>query len=264
VNYGRIGREVKRKMKKFNQPKPVFAPHGERAVILFHAYSGSPNDVRMLCRFLEQKDYTVYTPMFTGHGTTNPEDILNQQTQQWETDAKEAINFLKQKGYQKIAVLGLSMGGIFAMNCLTQEDSALIGGGLFCSPLFETKNEVPQNFELYAEMILQYSEYSPEEQQEILARVPQQVREQLQAIEAIGQKTAASLDKIDVPVFLAQAGADQMIDPETVFRTASGLSHVPYTLQWYPLSGHVVTIGPERKKLEQDVWAFLEGLAWKG
>ncbi len=42
-------------MKTFNQPKPVFAEHGKRAVILFHAYSGSPNDVRMLCRSLEQK-----------------------------------------------------------------------------------------------------------------------------------------------------------------------------------------------------------------
>lgn len=55
-----------------------------------------------------------------------------------------------------------------------------------------------------------------------------------------------------------------MIDPQTVFRTAAALSHVPYTLQWYPHSGHVVTVGPERKKLEQDVWAFLESLAWEG
>ena len=61
-------------MKNFNQPKPVFAPHGDRAVILFHAYSGSPNDVRMLCRFLEQKEYTVYTPMFSVMGQQIPED----------------------------------------------------------------------------------------------------------------------------------------------------------------------------------------------
>ena len=251
-------------MKNFNQPKPVFAPHGDRAVILFHAYSGSPNDVRMLCRFLEQKEYTVYTPMFSGHGTTNPEDILNQGIPQWRADAKAAIEFLKEKGYQKIAVLGLSMGGIFAMNSLTQAEPALIGGGLFCSPLFETKNDVPRNFEKYAEMILQYSSYSSEEQQMILARVPQQVRDQLLEIESIGQETATNLDTIDVPVFLAQAGRDRMIDPQTVFRTAAALSHVPYTLQWYPHSGHVVTVGPERKKLEQDVWAFLESLAWEG
>lgn len=51
---------------------------------------------------LEQKEYTVYTPMFSGHGTTNPEDILNQGIQQWRADAKAAIEFLKEKGYQKL------------------------------------------------------------------------------------------------------------------------------------------------------------------
>ena len=40
--------------------------------------------------------------MFSGHGTTNPEDILNQGIQQWRADAKAAIEFLKEKGYQKL------------------------------------------------------------------------------------------------------------------------------------------------------------------
>ncbi len=262
MNYGKIGREVKGKMKTFNQPKPVFAPHGKRAVILFHAYSGSPNDVRMLCRFLEQKNYTVYTPMFSGHGTPNPDDILNESMTVWQNDAKAAVTFVKDQGYQEIAVLGLSMGGILAMDRLTEDDT-LVGGGLFCSPLFETSNQVPVNFEKYAAMILQYAALDEEEKNAIMAHVPGKVRQQLAGIESVGQATAAHLSAIKRPIFLAQAGQDQMIDPQTVFRTAAGLSHVPYTLQWYPESGHVVTIGPERKKLEQDVCAFLDTLAWK-
>lgn len=249
-------------MKTFNQPKPVFAEHGKRAVILFHAYSGSPNDVRMLCRSLEQKDYTVYTPMFTGHGTPNPDDILNQGMTVWQQDAADAVAYVKEKGYEEVAVLGLSMGGILAMDRLTQ-DPTLMGGGLFCSPLFETKNEVPVNFEKYAEMVIPYTDLDEATQKEILAEVPRKVREQLQGIETVGQTTAGHLGKIKRPIFLAQAGKDQMIDPQTVFKTAGALSHVPYTLQWYPESGHVVTVGPERKKLEQDVFAFLETLAWK-
>ena len=113
-------------MKTFNQPKPVFAEHGKRAVILFHAYSGSPNDVRMLCRSLEQKDYTVYTPMFTGHGTPNPDDILNQGMTVWQQDAADAVAYVKEKGYEEVAVLGLSMGGILAMDRLTQGRTSFI------------------------------------------------------------------------------------------------------------------------------------------
>ena len=59
-------------------PKPLYGKHGKRAVLLLHAYSGSPNDVRMLCRFLEKSEYTVYAPLFEGHGTLDPEDILSQ------------------------------------------------------------------------------------------------------------------------------------------------------------------------------------------
>ena len=63
-----------------------------------------------------------------------------------------------------------------------------------------------------------------------------------------------------MPVFLAQAGRDRMIDPQTVFRTASALYScgLHIHIQWYPHSGHVVTVVPRTKKLEQDVWAFLE------
>lgn len=47
-------------------------------MLLLHAYSGSPNDVRMLARYLEKSEYTVYAPLFTGHGTLAPQDILAQ------------------------------------------------------------------------------------------------------------------------------------------------------------------------------------------
>ena len=47
-----------------------------RAVILFHAYTGTPADVRMLAQFLHRHDYAVYVPVFSGHGTPDVDDIL--------------------------------------------------------------------------------------------------------------------------------------------------------------------------------------------
>lgn len=249
-------------MKKFIQPKPVFAKHGAKAVLLLHAYSGSPNDVRMLCRFLESRDYTVYTPMFSGHGTANPEDILMETTDQWKKDILEAISFLKKEGYESIVVLGLSMGGILAMDLLTKGEPGIVGGGAFCSPLFKTENHVPENFFSYAQKVITYSDLEQKQQEAILENVPQLVKSQLDAIEKIGENVSLQLDKITVPVFLAQGGRDEMIDPKTVFKTAQGLSRTRFTLQWYPKSGHVVTVDQERKRLEQDVADFLDSLSW--
>ena len=59
-----------------------------RAVILFHAYTGTPADVRMLAQFLHRHDYAVYVPVFSGHGTPDVDDILNNSPKKWYEDAK--------------------------------------------------------------------------------------------------------------------------------------------------------------------------------
>lgn len=250
---------MKRKIK---LPEPLFVEHGERAVILFHAYSGSSNDVRMMCRFLEKKNYTVYTPIFSGHATLSPEDILSETATQWEQDAQEAVDFLKNRGYKKIAVLGLSMGGIFAMNLLTRGEEAIIGGGFFCSPIFPVKNKVPENFAVYAETVLRTAETNETELADRMVKIKEQSIQQLQQIENYAAKTAADLKKITTPIFAAQAGKDEMIDATGVFQTIEGLTHTKITFNWYPNSGHVLTVGPEHKELEQDVANYLDTLLW--
>lgn len=246
-----------------NLPKPLFVEHGKKAVILLHAYSGSSHDVRMLCRRLEQENYTVYTPMFAGHGTMNPQDILKEEVTTWFEETQEAIQFLKNKGYQQIAILGLSMGGIMAMGALELADSAIVGGGSFCSPIFKAENHVPENFILYAKQVLSYSDYTVEQQVAMIPQIEKEANRQLQAIESFAYQVSQNLLKVTCPVFLAQAGKDQMVNPLTVFETAKALAHTKVSLQWYPNSGHVVTVDKEKKEFEKDVVAFLETLAWQ-
>ena len=233
--------------KKINLPKPLFSEKGKRAVLLLHAYSGSSNDVRMLSRRLEKENYTVYSPNFSGHGTQ---------------DTQEAVAFLRERGYQEIAIFGLSMGGIFSMHALTEQLTGLIGGGFFCSPIYPVENKVPENFVLYAENVMKIAEVPAEEQQSRLQSIEQRVKQQLGAIETIASQTADKLNKIHAPLFLAQAGKDEMIEPMGVYQTAQALTQARVTLQWYPNSGHVITVSGEHKQLEQDVVQFLATLPW--
>ncbi len=53
-----------------------------------------------------------------------------------------------------------------------------------------------------------------------------------------------------------------MIDPAGVYETAKKLADKRVTLQWYPNSKHVITVGESRKLLEKDVLEFLENLPW--
>lgn len=249
-------------MKIINLPKPLFTENGPRAVLLLHAYSGSSNDVRMLSRYLEKENYTVYSPNFSGHATFSPENILEKSTSDWWQDTLDAIQFLKEKGYQQIAVFGLSMGGIFTMSALTKQVEGIVGGGFFCSPIFPVKNNVPENFVLYSEGVLKRAEVSETEQKERIAKIKEASYGQLKDIESFSEQTAAKLGQITVPVFMAQAGNDEMVDALGVFKTAQALTQTRFTLHWYPNSGHVITVGPDRKQLEQDVVSFLNTLSW--
>ncbi|WP_207696558.1 carboxylesterase [Enterococcus sp. DIV0212c] len=249
-------------MKKISLPKPLFTQNGSRAVLLLHAYSGSSNDVRMLTRYLEKENYTVYSPNFSGHATASPEDILEKSTKDWWQDTVDAIQFLKEKGYHDIAVFGLSMGGIFTMESLTKQLEGIIGGGFFCSPIFPVKNNVPENFVLYSDKVLKTAGVPDEERAERMVKIKEASHVQLRDIESFSEQTASKLGQIKVPVFLAQAGKDEMIDADGVYQTAKALKQTRFTLNWYPNSGHVLTVGPDHKQLEQDVVAFLNTLSW--
>lgn len=249
-------------MKKISLPKPLFAQNGSRAVLLLHAYSGSSNDVRMLSRALEKDNYTVYSPNFSGHATVVPEDILVKSTKDWRQDTVEAVQFLKEKGYQEIAVLGLSLGGIFAMELLTSQLEGIIGGGFFCSPIFPVKNNVLESFGFYAERVLKTAGVSEVEKAARLVKIKEASHAQLRDIESFSEQTANKLGQIKVPVFMGQAGKDEMIDPLGVYKTAVALRQTRFTLNWYPNSDHVLTVGSEHKQLEQDVGAFLNTLSW--
>lgn len=248
-------------MIQMKEPNPIFLPNGTRAVLLLHAYSGSPNDVRMLARSLEKRNYTVYAPMYRGHGTMNPLDILQQNPEKWWQETKEAIAFLQNKGYTEIAAFGLSMGGVFATRLLTENHAGVIGGGFFCSPIAPVETTVVKSFLAYAKQLLENRKTA--NTNERLKEYRPLVTEQLAKIEEQARVAYQKLSKVQQPFFMAQAGKDQMIEPEGVFKTAREVRQARFQLNWYPQSGHVITVGPERRQLEQDVADFLAGLDWR-
>ena len=76
----------------FNLPKPLFEKHSKKCVLLLHAYSGSSNDVRYIARHLEKYDYSVYLPIFSGHGTLEPFDILKSNPKNWQRELNKLLS----------------------------------------------------------------------------------------------------------------------------------------------------------------------------
>ena len=122
-------------MKRMRKPSSVYLEGNQRGIVLFHAYTGTSNDVRMLAKRLHQEGYTVYCPNYSAHVDSDIDEFLGKTPNHWWKESIEAINFLREQGCEKIFAFGLSMGGIMAT--LAAEKNLVDGAGVFCSPITE-------------------------------------------------------------------------------------------------------------------------------
>ncbi len=244
-------------------PQEIYLKNGKRAVLLLHAYTGSPNDVRMLARQLEKENYTVLAPIFSGHGTPDPMNILHMTPDIWINDARNALKKLQDDGYEEIAVFGLSMGGVIAMTLLGENPDLFVGGGSFSSPLVpESTNQIYPNFLKYCEFMYKKITNSQEELEEKMNMVKMPLKAQLEQVFELSRLAFDGLPNIDKPIYIAQSGQDEMFDGSSVYKIGDQLKGTYHQIIWYPNSTHVITISKDRKQFEGDIVAFLSHIKW--
>lgn len=240
-------------------PKPFFFEGGSQAVILLHAYASNANDVRMLGRYLQRQGYTILGPMFTGHGTGEPADILSKGSPAaWWQDTQRAIQFLRDKQYERICIFGLSLGGIFAMRALEQ-DTGLLGGGAFSSPIISShKNNLTPEFVKLAKATYKTMGVAGEPEQQRLNWLTAHLPAQLSQIDQFAGTVADDLSRVQQPAFIAQGGQDELIDSQKAYTLRDALINSRVSFHYYEDAGHVITVNSAHHQLEQDLTAYLK------
>lgn len=238
-------------------PQTLFTDRGPQAIILLHSYTGSPNDFRSLMRGLAQADYSVYAPLFTGHGTNNPTDVLTKgNVQAWWQDTQQAINFVQQHNKHLLAIFGLSLGSIFALKALENYPQIDLGG-VFGSPMFASDmTNVRAGFFQYAQKIEQHQDLGFGQQAQQQRVIEQLLNPALNSISQTTLEVRQQLSQIKQPLFIGHGSNDEIIN-----NISSKLlrEHVQTTVDFhlYPNAGHVITVNKARPQLEQDLLQFL-------
>lgn len=239
---------------------PFLFPHGRYGVVLLHSYTSSSADVRMLARHLERQNYTIYAPVFTGHGG-DPLTVLEKgNPEEWWSDTQFAVRRLKDLGMKKIAVFGLSLGGLLATKAL-ENDPTLAGGGVFASPVTSWgQSNVPQFFPQLAATYYKKSGLDEREITAQLAKIDQLLPKQLTAISQMTKKIDQDLEQLHQPFFIGQGGQDEMIDPDSGKELENRLlaQGTPVDYHYYPQAGHVLTVNSAHRQLFADVTDFLQ------
>ena len=242
--------------------KSFFFEGDHRAVILFHSFTSDPIDNRTLARAINREGYTVYGPTFSKHDDEKFEAVLEINPRQWFKDGEEAVGIMKNKGYSSIVVAGVSLGGIVATN-LVVNHSELKGGGTFCSPMikgFDTNT--PIEF---------WERFMNEKKKEGLSKevidsyqddITQKVVKVLDGLDLKKEEILPKLGDIRCPMFVAQGGKDQTIDPTQAYDFKEQLKNAKVSFHWYQDGEHLITMGNYRKQLLNDFLLFLEEIDW--
>ncbi|ASS94905.1 alpha/beta hydrolase [Peribacillus simplex] len=245
---------------KIKLQQPFTFEGGKRAVLLLHGFTGNSADVRMLGRYLEKQGYTCHAPHYKGHGVP-PEELVKTGPEDWWKDVMMAYDFLKSKGYEEIAVAGLSLGGVFSLKLgYTVPIKGIVS---MCAPMYIKSEEMM--FKGVLEYAREFKKYEGKTQEQIelemdlLADKPMNT---LKALQELITDVREHVDLIYAPTFVVQGRHDDVINPKSADIIIDAIESPVKKIKWYEESGHVITLDKEKNQLHEDVLEFLESLDW--
>lgn len=245
---------------KIVQPKPFTFKAGNRAVLLLHAFTGHSADVRMLGRFLQKQGYTSHAPIYRGHGLT-PEALLKTSPSDWWEDVEQAYLYLRNLGYEEIAVAGLSLGGVLGLKLASKlETKGII---TMATPMyFDNESKLLRALVAFSK---QYKQLEGKDEALItqeLGMIKEEAPSLIKQLDPLITKTKDNLSLVEKPALIIQPVKDQLINPSSATYIYNHILSPDKDLLWYEKSLHVVTTGVEKDRLHKDVYQFLQSLAW--
>jgi len=246
-------------MVRISQPKSFFYKGGSKAVLLLHSFTSNTVDVKKLGSFLNREGYTCFAPLYKGHGQSAEHLMLSTPSDWWKS-TEEGYNFLKSEGYQHIAVIGVSLGGLLALN---------VGQKMNVTGIVTMS--VPYKGEVYSlkKRVLYYAEnymqLQGKEKQEISEELNQlaaySTNSLLQFMELI-DSTMEGLSQLEKPISILYGELDEPLYRDSAKYIYAKASSSHKRIKGYLNSKHLMTLGPDRDIIHRDILTFLEELEW--
>jgi len=240
---------------KKRKPDPFFFPEGKTGILLVHGFTGSTADLQPMGLFYQKMGYTVYAPLLKGHGTS-PEDMAKTRWPDWWQSTLNGYDHLADFGCTKIAVAGLSMGGLLSLRLsLYRPVEAIIS----MNPAVMVRDKKLR----WAKYIRYFVDKAPRKQPK-----EEHIEKHIYPYPYTPVVCAASLwsfinivkkelPRIKRPVLIQQGEKDETVFPEGASYIYKAIGSNYREVKYYPKSGHIITLDKERERLFLDGEAFL-------
>ncbi len=240
-------------------PKPFFYTGGDKAVLLLHSFTSNTIDMKKLGKFLQKHNYTCYAPLYKGHGLT-AEKLLTFRPTDWWQDVLDGYRFLENEGYEKIAVVGLSLGGVFALK--VAQELSVTGVVTMSVPIHREATFLQQRVFHYAKGYKQLEGKNEDVINLEITRLQQMPINSLVEFQHLIQRTMEKLALITSPISILYGVLDDSLykdSAEVIFQNVA----TPYkTMKGYPNAKHLMTLGTDQNDVNEDILTFLNDLLW--
>jgi len=223
------------------------------AFLMLHGWTGSPAHFRLAAEFVNVRGYTAYLPRLAGHGTS----IEHMQETTWKDWVRSALEGLYElSDYERVHVVGLSMGGIIGLLLAATNDVASIttinspqrlhSKRAWMARLYRGSERVNQG---------EPSEAPPGEAGEFWVQYVDSPVGTVADLLDLMDAAEHALARITVPAVIIQSHADETVRPESAEIIHNGLSSVDKRIVWLERSRHVALLDAERDRIHQEILA---------
>ncbi|WP_339263306.1 alpha/beta fold hydrolase [Solibacillus sp. FSL W7-1472] len=242
-------------------PKPFTIESGKRAVLLLHGFTGNTNDVKRLGKYLADRNYTVHAPLYKGHGG-GPDLLIQSQPAEWWDSVIEGYDELRNRGYDEIAVAGVSLGGIFSLKLGEERPTKAIV--TMSAPATAKSTDSLQN--RIIDYAINYKKLSGTYDESVDSRnkIAELVKmPSLNYLQNMINETSEKLNVINTPVHILRGLEDDEYYCESADLIYSSVNSRIKSVKTFINSGHILTLGKERELVFEEIYRFFEGLKWK-
>ncbi len=227
------------------------------AALCIHGLSGTPYEVRPLAEAMAARGIRTRGILLPGHGTT-PEMLARTRRDAWVTAVRDAYRRLKSE-YDRVFVVGLSLGGLLTLDLASRE--AVAGIVVIGTPL-RLAAPIPLVVPLlkYLMPMLRKRGGSDIRDADARARHPGYSAMPLASIHELLKfqtEVHAALGSITAPALIAHGALDRTADPADATRIHDAISSADRDLMLLADSGHVVPVDRDGARLADRVAEFV-------
>ncbi|SER79582.1 carboxylesterase [Psychrobacillus sp. OK032] len=239
---------------RIKKAQSIYMEGNNTAVLLLHSYTSHTRDMKALAESIHQTlGFTCFAPLYRGHGE-EAEALIPYTIDDWWEDTLESYQQLAKK-YKQVFVIGLSVGGIFALKLAQQFPIERLV--VMSVPADKSPIQVKQRIIEYAVRYKKLENKSEEQIQDELKKFEQLPMDSFERFQQFLLEMISDLSVITSPIAIYYGGRDEAIYQEGALEIAESVSSALIDLKRFENSSHLMTLSKEKDSLYKQIIQFL-------